>query len=322
MLTIIVVCLIAFCALAVENTVGFANINKAMSKRERKKKQETGFARERRKDTLFSNMEKAINERAGTSKRYQKEKLYMRAGLKITYAQGVMISLVLALVSFFLTQYLLDNMFLAFVMFIVAYLLPDQFVKLKKNRREKLINDQIGTFFNMVMKRFEVLGDFYTAFLATEEDFKGEEPMYSEIRRTKLNIQNGMPLSSAMKEMGSRLDNKYLCRFADYYEVAAEIGTEEARNQILYQAVEQYRKNEENMKNLRKQLSEVTMEAYVMLAFVPIVVVYSCFSQPSYVEFITTTLMGKIGITAIFVVVLLVFWFINNKIGAPLDKDD
>ena len=316
MLTLIIILLIAFCILAIHNTIGLSAL---IPKPKNKKEAPKTPGQMRQKKSVMAQFEKAVNEKVGTSKRYQKEKLYLRAGIKLTYAQGVLIGLALGVVCFIATQVLLDNLLLATVMFAVAFLLPDQAIKFMKNKRDAVINQQIGSFFSMVMKRFEVLGDFYAAFLATEEDFQGQEPMCSEIQRARLNIQNGMPLAKALKDMGNRLENKYLSRFADYYEVSAEIGTEESRNNILYQAVEQYKKNEENMRNMRKQLNEVTMEAYVMLAFVPIVVVYSCMSQPSYIEFVTTTLMGKIGLTVIVAACLGIFWFINTKIGAPLE---
>lgn len=313
---IIFILLFLFVLIAIHTTVGFGIF---FPKKKVKKK--TVQVNNRGKNSLYKGIEKKINEKAGTAKRYKKEKIYLQAGVKITYAQGVILGLVIGVVAFIGAQILLDNLLLSTFIFVIGFILPDQAINFMKNKREKVINEQVGTFFSMIMKRYEVIGDFYMAFLATEEDFKGEDPMYSEIVRAKLNIQNGMPLPDALKDMANRLENKYLGRFADYYEVAAEIGTEESRNNILYQAVEQYNKNEEDMRVMRKQLSEVTMEAYVMLAFVPIVVVYSCFTQPSYLEFVTTTLMGKVGIAVIAIAVVLIFWFINAKIGAPLDKD-
>ena len=75
------------------------------------------------------------------------------------------------------------------------------------------------------------------------------------------------------------------------------------------------------MRSMRKQLRELTMEAYVMVAVIPIIIAYSCVTQHDYITFVTTTLLGKVGLSAVIIITAGIFWFVNKKVGAPLDKD-
>ncbi|RHV70293.1 MULTISPECIES: type II secretion system F family protein [Clostridia] len=310
-LTIIAVILIIYMIVAMANSTGFGWIRKILPK---KKKEQS-------KNPVMEILESTLKEHTSVARRHKKEKLYLQAGLKLNYTQGILIGLIIGIAGFVAMQVALDNMILSLFMFLVGNMLPDMVITMIKNRKDIHINNQVGSFFTMILKRFEVLGDFYKAFIATKDDFVGEDPMYSELDRAVSNIENGMPLTKALREIGERLDNKYLIRFADYYAVAAEIGTEEARNNILNQAVAQYQKNEENMRSMRKQLRELTMEAYVMVAVIPIIIAYSCVTQHDYITFVTTTLLGKVGLSAVIIITAGIFWFVNKKVGAPLDKD-
>ena len=58
-----------------------------------------------------------------------------------------------------------------------------------------------------------------------------------------------------------------------------------------------------------------------MLLFVPAVIVYQCVNDPTYVPFMTTTMMGKIGTAVILTIWLMCFWVINVKLASPVDQD-
>ena len=83
----------------------------------------------------------------------------------------------------------------------------------------------------------------------------------------------------------------------------------------------QYQEHVSLTRELNKQISELSMEAYIMLAFVWGVVAYQINADSTYITFMTTTLLGQFGSALIAAVWLLCFWVVSAKISAPLDKD-
>lgn len=276
------------------------------------------------KDKLNNNIvipvRDTIDSRASESKRSKIEDRYTKAGFKINYAASVLICFIIAMACALATGIGLKNPFMAIVFFGIGWNIPGVIMTIISNKRLDKINRQVGMFMRMITKRYEVVGDFYSALTTTLEDFAGEEPIYSELQDMVNNINRGMSTDEALHELARRTDNIFLDRFADYYTAAAEIGTDEARKEVLGQAVQQYEEHMELTRELRKQLSELTMEAYVMIAFVPIIVVYQANQDPSYIPFMTETLLGKFGSAIISAVWLICIWVVNVKLGAPVDK--
>mgnify|MGYP006381830405 CR=1 FL=1 len=56
-----------------------------------------------------------------------------------------------------------------------------------------------------------------------------------------------------------------------------------------------------------------------MVAATPAFMIWQGLSNPDYVDFMLNTTTGKIGLSVIFVVVLLCIVFINAKIASPID---
>lgn len=272
------------------------------------------------KDKVSNPLRETIENRASEGRKSKIEDRYTKAGFKINYATNVLICFILGLSLALLTGIGLKNPFMAIVFFGIGWNIPGIIATFISNKRLDKLNRQVGMFMRMVTKRYEVVGDFYMALNTTLEDFAGEEPIYTELQNTINNINRGAAIDDALHDLADRTDNVFLGRFADYYTTAVDIGTEEAKREVLGQAVEQYEEHMELTRELRKQLSELTMEAYVMLAFVPVIVVYQASQDPTYIPFMTDTLLGKFGSAVISAVWLLCFWVINMKLGAPVDK--
>lgn len=263
-----------------------------------------------------------VTKRTKEEKIARTEERYTKAGFKINYATNILICFLTAVFLALLTGIGMKNPFMAVVFFGIGWNLPSAIIGIISNKRIEKLNEQVGMFMRMVIKRYQVVNDFYYAFGSTIEDFAGEEPMYSELTTTMNNINRGDSIDDALHDLAKRTDNKYLRRFADYYAITSEIGTEEARREVLGQALQQYEEHMELSRELKKQLSELTMEAYIMLAFVPGVVVYQIKQDPDYVTFMTSTLIGKVGSAVIAAIWLICFWVINAKLGAPIEKED
>ena len=248
------------------------------------------------------------------------EAKYRQAGYALPYSVTLLINGSACIACFFLATIVLNNIFLGFVGLGMGWIFPTTAIRFIINRRIKKLDAQLGVFMRMVTERYKSTNSFYRAFQSTTEEFAGEEPIYSELAKTAYAVSTGEPMSEALLELGLRTSNKYMIQFADYYTQTSLIGTEEAMNRVLTMAVEQYDRHIENDRTNARAISEIGMQAYVMLGMVPMVALFGIFEVDDYIPFMTTTLMGKIGTAIIVLVWVVVFWVVTFKLSAPLDE--
>lgn len=272
-----------------------------------------------RENVLKKRLEQYTEEKVKYSKRYDIETLCLQAGFNLSYAEYVMISIATAIVSVLSVSLLMNNPLLGLVFALIGYMIPKQVITFLKNRRITLMEKQIGPFMQMVIKRYETTKDFGKSLELTLVEFKGEEPMYSEIRQTVLDMNVGVPVGESMDNMARRTGNKYLARLADYYKIASSLGTEEIRKKLLNQAYKQFEENRKAQLTMKKELAGPKNEAYIMVACIPGFALYNAMTNDDYINFMTNTLTGQIGTTVITLVFLGSIWFVNKKIGAPLE---
>lgn len=261
----------------------------------------------------------AILTRTSEEKVAKAEAKYKQAGYAISYTAMCIINAGACIGCFLLATFILHNIFLGFVGLCCGWIVPDMIINFIINRRIKKIDTQIGIFMRMVTERYKSTNSFYKAFQSTVEEFRGEEPIYSELVKTSYAINSGEPMSDALMDLGRRTSNKYMIQFADYYTQTSIIGTENAMDRILTMAVEQYDRHMENDRKNAREISEIGMQSYTMLAMVPGVALFGIFEVDDYIPFMTTTLIGKIGVAVIVGVWVLVFWIVTFKLSAPLD---
>lgn len=272
-----------------------------------------------RENVLKKRLEKYNEEKVKFSKRYAIETLCLQAGFKLSYTEFRMITIGTAIVSALLVGTVMNNPILGVLFALIGYILPKEVIAFLKNRRIGILEKQIGPFMQMVIKRYEATKDFGKSLELTMVEFKGEEPMYSEIKQTVLEINVGVPVGEAMDNMGRRTGNKYMVRLADYYKIASSLGTEEIRKKLLNQAYQQYEEHRQTKASMKKELAGPKNEAYIMLACIPMFAIYSAFTNDNYIPFMIGTTMGKIGTAVIASIFMGSIWFVNSKIGAPLE---
>lgn len=272
-----------------------------------------------RENSIKKQLESRIVSKSKISKKISQEKLLMQAGLRVSYAEYVVIQFATAILIAIVFGYMMNNIGLAILFTIIGYLVPGQVVAFLRNKRLTKLDNQIGSFMQMIIARYQNSKDFAKSLKTTEKEFRGQEPIYSEIQKTNLEIELGTPVIKAVEAMGERTENKYMKRFAAYYKVAAETGTEEIRATLLNQAFIQYEEERAIKRELKKEIQGPLGEAYIMIGAVPAFALYQSLMSPDYIRFMTQTSMGKIGTTVIVGTLILIAWFANAKLGAPLD---
>ncbi|MBQ6856593.1 MAG: type II secretion system F family protein [Lachnospiraceae bacterium] len=244
---------------------------------------------------------------------------YRQAGFNIPYSVNILLCGGSCLLLAFLATTVLNNIFMGIVMLCTGWIFPSMFIEFLINKRIKKLDTQIGMFMRMVTERYQSSNSFYRAFNSTIEEFEGEEPLYSELVTAADELATGEPMSEVLKGLAKRTSNKYMDRFADYYAQTVIIGTENATSKVLTMAVEQYEKHMETDKKNARELSEISMQSYVMLGMVPGVAVFGATQVEDYIAFMTTTMMGKIGSAIIVGAWILIFWAVTFKLTAPLE---
>lgn len=252
-------------------------------------------------------------------KKKKVEGKYRQAGLSIPYSVNILLCGSSCFILAFLATTVLNNIFLGFVMLCTGWIFPSMIIEFLINKRIKVLDTQIGMFMRMVTERYQSSNSFYRAFNSTVEEFEGEEPLYSELVAAADELSTGEPMSDVLANLAKRTSNKYLERFADYYAQTVIIGTENATSKVLTMALEQYEKHLETDKKNARELSEISMQSYVMLGMVPGVAVFGATQVDDYVAFMTTTLLGKAGTAIIVGIWILIFWAVTFKLTAPLE---
>lgn len=281
----------------------------------RRKRQSTGLLKE---SILRKKLEEVTRKRVKVTKRLQIEKVCTQAGHSISYEDYLVLCLVSALGSAAFFRFLFSNVYLGFLFLIVGGFIPYQYMLFKRNRRIDKMNEQIGPCLKMIIERYQVSKDMKRAIEATAYEFHGEAPLGHEMDRLVIEMNLGKTVEDALAEFADRTGNPFMIRFVDYYKICAEIGTQKVRT-MLNQALEQYREDRSNRMRLKKEISSIKSEAYIVWAGVPVVAVYQMVMDPGYIDYMTRTVVGQIGTAVIVTISLLGLWFINKKIGAPIE---
>jgi tight adherence protein B len=270
-----------------------------------------------KENILRSKLNELTVKKVKASKRLKVEKLCIQAGYNLSYSDYLIVCVLIALACFVVCRFILRNAYLSIILTIAGLFFPNQYFMVKANQRVEKINNQVGPFLKMVIERFKLTNDIKRAIIRTSEEFQDEPPISTEIKRLVAQIDLGRPVDEALSEFAERIDNKFLLRFVDYYKIYTSVGTEESKA-LLDEALAQYNEDRKSRLLLKKEISSVKSEAYIVLAGIPAVAVYQIITNPDYVPFMTQTVVGQIGTAVIITFTLVAFWFVNKKIGAPI----
>lgn len=267
--------------------------------------------------SLVDSVKQITDKKIKFSKRMAVEKLCRQAGMNWGYAQYFIANVVCAGVCSAACLFT-GNMFLAFIMLVVGFMLPGQFITSKRNKRVEELEKQIGPFLQMVTTRYLSSKDFEKSLKLTREEFRGMEPIYTELKLTTAEIESKVPVGEALDHMAERCENKFVARFADYYKIASSIGTKDARENLLGQAYLQFEEDRKLKAMLKREIQEPKRDALICIASIPLFMLFGIFAMEGYWEFITQEFIGKVLVAAVALIIIVLVWYINAKIAAPL----
>lgn len=252
------------------------------------------------------------------TKRMKIERLCAQAGYSLTYGDYAVLCVLSAVVFSGIARFVFFNVFLGVIFLFAGLLFPYQYFSFKRNRRVDMIEKQVGPCLKMVIERYKSGSNMKRAIEDTAIEFEGERPLSDELNNVVIAMETGMSIEEALEMLAERTGNKYLDRFSDYYKIAAEVGTLESRD-LLNQALQQYNEDRANKLLLKREVSSVKSEAYIVLLGIPFVFLYQCFMDADYINYMTQTTLGQAGTAVVVTVFMFGLWFINKKIGAPIE---
>lgn len=268
---------------------------------------------------LKRKLEALLEDRVEISKRYKLETRLMQAGFNATYGEYRILTIMLGVLLPLASLMFMKSIYQFPVLALVGFFAPGQVVDFFRNRRILVIEKQVGSFIKLTVERYSSHGDFSKALKDTTDDFKGREPLYSELRKLRSELELGRPVNESMRDLHRRIGNPYLLLLSNFYEISSSLGTKDSRNELMREVHKQYGESEKLRGTLRKEIAGPKREAFIMLGAIPAMIGYQFVSSDDYVDFMLNTQTGQIGMSGIAIVMLVSFWFINTKIGAPIE---
>lgn len=265
-------------------------------------------------------VERSIDRNTSISKRYKYNVLFEQAGLDLRYGEYLMICTGVVIASFLILIMLTGSFPISLFLAIAAGFMPKELIVVQKNKRIGVLEKQVGSFLKLVIERYKITTDFAKSLKECLPDFVGQEPFYSELSRTVLEVELNTPVEDALDNLARRCGNLYLKRLATYYRITKELGTAQAREETLNQAYIQFEENIQTKEMLKQQIQGPKSEAYIMLGAIPAMFMYQSLTNKDYLPFMLNDPLGQGGTIFLIAVCAIAFWFINAKIGAPIDK--
>lgn len=258
-----------------------------------------------------------LNANTNPYKKSKTETLIVQAGYSLSFGDFMFISLVVGGIFFLTFTSTLKNPLLGVIFAFVGYGLPKQLLTIKKNKRLKILERQIGSFMNMFIERFKITGSLKTSLELTVPEFENAEILHKELKTTLVESEMFSTVES-LQNLAFRTGNKFLARMIDYYE-AAETITATEKIVLMRQAYTQWVEDQSLKRLLKKEIAEPVRDAGLIIGMIPVFAIYQAVIDKSYVDFMLNTMVGKIGTTIIVGTVLVCLWVVVNKINAPLD---
>ena len=264
-------------------------------------------------------IEKFLEGKVTVSKKYKIETMCLQAGYNLSYADFKMLSIVIAVILPIIMFFIMKNIYLAAIFAFIGYHVPGQAFKMIANKRVIKMENQIGSFLRLVIERYKRGKDLAQAIVQTLPDFRGHEPFYKELKKTVVDIDLGIPSEETLDDLARRTGNRFLNRFCDYYKITSKLEMHEEKVELLNQAYLQYEENRQMKNILKKEIAGPVREAYIMVIATPAFMLYQSITTDGYLDFMLHEKIGQMGIAGVILVLLGCIWFINAKIGAPIE---
>lgn len=269
------------------------------------------------RDKFFNANNKIIQRIPSKKKEKLKSNLEL-AGIRLQVEEFIAILIMSLIFTGILVFILSKSIFLALILSAFVLLGSFQILEFKKNRRLDRINQEIGTFLQLISKRYENTNDMTKSLETTAYEMQGSY-LGEEVNKALAEVSTGLSVETAITNMANRLNNKYLLRFADYFETIDKIGSKKTSKKLFDTLIKQYQKDIELKRNLKSALRSPARDCYLLIGCIPVFFLYQAKTNELYLPFMLGTTLGKIGIGVVLFIVLVCVLIIEKKLAKPVD---
>lgn len=271
-------------------------------------------------DTALKRAEKRF-EKAPIRKKAVVEKIIAQSGQKMSYETLMVRRVLFAIGGAFFGLIILRNIVMGTMFTIVGYVGYWEYIKFLRNKRIEKIDSQIGPFISILTERWLMTEDIVASMAECEKEFRGIEPLHSEIKRSYYKITSGgETVDEALYELAVRSGNIFMKNFARYYSSASEIGSKDISRALVPQAFKQYESNRKMKVLLKREISEPVKTAYMMVGALIGTVLYQVSITEEFWKILSTSWYGNLILAYICTVTLTSIWIINVKLSGIIDN--
>lgn len=273
-----------------------------------------------------SGLKDSLNEYVYRNIRYEKrnklQRILMQSGLSLTVADIIILSIISSITLGIILTLAMQNEVLLWVGILCGGMIPWQVVNFIRNRRIIKLDSQVASFIRMTVKRYYVTGQLSASIEMTLDDFKGQEPITSEIKKTISDLEVGTSAIDALDAMEKRTQNQYLKIFVSNLRASTDIGTETMKQRLLDAVIEKFDEDIKLKSELKREISAPVMEGFMLMLIVPATFIMQAVSNEDYLPFMKNEPIGKFAIALAVGLMFTSAWIIINRVGAPLEKED
>lgn len=316
-LYIIAVLTLLSVVIIIKNFMSFGKNNNSVTLNVRKQQMSL------RDNPLKKKIENEIEKKAKVSSKFKIDTLCRQAGYNYTYGEYIMLCVIFSILCPIAVMCITPNVPLALIVAFVGFKLPKTLLKSKRTKRKEALDKQIGSFLDVMTERYKQNPNINSNIVESLESFANQYPIIDELENVaRLINYSGYSPGMALDELARNTGNKYVRQFRDSYKISQTLPSDSAKETILSQAKKLYDMDYDLKMELKEKIAGPVKNAYFIMACVPVVMVYQSFVTPGYVDFMLHDPIGKGAVTGIAAAMLLMNWFVQAKINAPLEQED
>ncbi len=233
------------------------------------------------------------------------DNLLIQANFKHPISVFFLASLLFAFVGFYLAHLAFKTLLLSLPVAILMGLIPYIVVLARKNQRMKKFERQLPDALDLVARSLRAGHAFSGGLQMVAEEF--EDPLGTEFLRTMAQINLGVSVEQALKNLADRVD----CSDLKFFAVSVIIQRESGGNlaEILESISSLIRARFRLRGKIRSLTAEGRLSAVVMIAIPFFIALVLSFLSPGYIRILTTDSTGKVLIVvALIMMGLGVLW--------------
>ena len=216
--------------------------------------------------------------------------LLIQADVKYPTSVFLLVSLLLALVGFYIAHVLFGTVFLSFPVAVLVGLIPYFVASTRKNQRIKKFERQLPDALDLVARSLRAGHAFSGGLQMVGDEF--DAPLGPEFQKTIAQINLGVSIEQALKNLADRID----CPDLKFFAVSVIIQRDSGGN--LAEILESISSLIRNRFKLRGKIRSLTAEgrlsAFIMIGIPFFIALALSFMSPGYIRVLFTDPTGKI----------------------------